>query len=86
MAIALDDVRIAAFRFRAGCTAIVKKTKAGHFFLNIYRHGRKVSSRYERVAGVSLAKGLGIEYSELNFKLYLSTLNVQIKKMFPLGC
>lgn len=81
--ISVHGVQVAAFKCNFQgfkFTAIVKKTKSGHYFVNMYRKGEKVFDRYYRESGEHLSKLLAISLDKLKAKLFDSTLKIQLKK------
>jgi hypothetical protein len=81
--ISVDGVQVAAFsvHYRGfGMTFIIKKTKAGHYFENVYHNGKKLFDRYTRTQGKELARFLGLTIEQINNKLFDSTLKYQWKK------
>ncbi len=78
--ISIDGVQVAAFGQDESMTFIIKKTKSGHYFWNIYFGGEKYFCLYERESGRRIAEMLGITLKTLNNKLFDSTLKYQWKK------
>lgn len=77
--ISVHSVQVAAIGIGSG-SIIVKRSKSGHYFFNIYRNGRKLFSKYIRWSGWCLANYLGLTLQELNKKLFDSTLKIELKK------
>ena len=81
--ISIHDIQVAAFKVQRSLytvTAIVKKTKSGHYFFNIYIDGIKQLNSYSRKSGRMIANYLGVTTNQLNNKLFDSTFSVWCKK------
>lgn len=74
-----NSIQIAAFKIDRVVTMIVKKTKAGHYFVNYYLYGRKLGSAFQRVSGKKVADIAEVSFSHLKQKLEQSTKRIELK-------
>jgi hypothetical protein len=81
--ISINGVQVAAIPYSyegQPVTIIVKKTKAGHFFVNCYLKGVKAMKAYYRESGSKLAAMVGMTLEQLNNKLFDSTATIENRK------
>ncbi len=81
--ISLRGVQVAAIPYEYEgfrVTLIVKKTRAGHYFVNCYLKGKKAMKAYYRESGSELAAMVGMTLGQLNNKLFDSTATIENRK------